>query len=85
MKKYKKFVKLDLDNIREIIELPIFRSMYRNEVCDGDVIQNTYTFEFETDIYRFMGRLGGWLAQDVCGHWTSMGDEEYQKSKDAEV
>lgn len=36
MKKYKKFVKLSLDNIREIIELPIFRSMYRNEVCDDD-------------------------------------------------
>ena len=85
MKRFKRFIRLELDNIREIIALPIFRNMYKSETADGVGVYTTYVFEFATEQYNFVGRLGGWLAEDICGHWISMSEETYARRKDEDI
>ena len=85
MKKYKRFIKLELGNILKIINLPIFKSMYKNETSDDVSIYTTLVFEFDTGLYNFVGRLGGFLAEDVCGNWTSLSEEDYNRKKDETI
>ena len=85
MKKYKRFIKLELENIREIIALPVFRGFHKSVVAYDYGDYTTYYFEFETDMYQFVGKLGGWVAEDICGHWMSMTEQDYILRKDEEI
>ena len=85
MNKYKRFIKLELGNIQEIINLPIFRNMYKSETSDDVGLYTTFVFEFDTGLYNFVGRLGGYIAEDICGNWISMSESEYNKRKNDKI
>lgn len=92
MKKFKKSIEINFENIKEVLNCPIVEGIHKE---DNGVYQEGYGKPYYTwclpvlDVVGFdlpfSLELGSVIALDVCGTWHAFTKKEWDKHKNDEI
>lgn len=93
IRKYKRAIRLNYENLEEIIALPFVKAIIPNNAYDDGVDLRVFDYDGtpkKSEIYGFSVKTilydlncnGGYFVQDACDGWRWLSDEGWEKHKD---
>lgn len=93
IRKYKRAIRLNYENLEEIIALPFVKAVIPNNAYDDGVDLRVFDYDGtpkKSEIYGFSVKTilydlncnNGYFVQDACDGWRWLSDEDYEKHKD---